>query len=188
MKTENHFIKPNFLNAKLEFRVENNIICIYGTAEGLRWFIEQCQALINNPKKFLYHSHIDRSIPPEVVPRVLTEQSLEAIIFIYLPPAKCKDEKSRQSIWKFLFGTTEKQSVSFDGDLEFRFMEETNKEVHICGTEKGLHWLITQCDNLIASPSLSHIHIDPTHDMYRLLTKQSLDASIAIFSSTGQAY
>ena len=64
--------------------------------------------------------------------------------------------------------------------LEFRF--EENHVIKIYGTSEGIQWLITQCENLINAPNQGHIHIDRRHDMLQLLTEQSLDAAIAIFS------
>ena len=185
MKVNQNLLVNDFSNAKLEFRFEGDNICIYGTEGGFRWFIERCEELINNPKIFLYHNHIDRSIPPEVMPRVLTDKSLEAIVFIFTSQENCQEEKPKQKNWKRFFEISKKPTSRFDGDLEFRLNTvQKNTAVDICGTQKGLMWLIEQCKELTKNTRQSHIHIDIARDICKFLTKQSLNATIAIFSPT----
>ncbi|MEZ5358859.1 MAG: hypothetical protein R3F48_08500 [Candidatus Zixiibacteriota bacterium] len=57
MKPE--FIYPLFEKGKLELRFENDIVCIYGTKEGLLKLIEVIQTLIDNPD--LGHIHLEDS-------------------------------------------------------------------------------------------------------------------------------
>ena len=185
MKNQQTLFKPDLIDAKLEFRVENNVICIYGTPEGFQWLIEQCHELMHHSKKVLCHIHIDRSIPPEVLPCVLTEKSLEAIIFIFSPSEKSKNEKSKRSIWRFIFKRVEEQfdeSKFSNAELEFGLnMEKKREIIYITGTQKGLLWFIDQCKILIDEPEQGHVHIDKKHDMSKILTKQSLEVTIAIF-------
>jgi len=79
MKTKNSFIEPDFSKAKLEFRLEDNVICIYGTQEGFQWLIRKCENLIAFSGQG--HIHIDTKHDMD---KILTTQSLEATIAIFL--------------------------------------------------------------------------------------------------------
>ena len=51
------FTKPDFRTRSLELRYENGIVCIYGTAEGLRRMAAFCQELIESPS--MGHIHLE---------------------------------------------------------------------------------------------------------------------------------
>jgi hypothetical protein len=53
----NIFRKPNFRTGDLECRYENGVVCIYGTAEGLRRVAAFCQELIESPS--ISHIHLE---------------------------------------------------------------------------------------------------------------------------------
>ncbi|MFA5858874.1 MAG: hypothetical protein WC955_07390 [Elusimicrobiota bacterium] len=48
---------PDFSKNDLELRFENNVICIYGTEEGLRALQGYCQDLIEHPQQG--HIHLE---------------------------------------------------------------------------------------------------------------------------------
>jgi len=171
MQTQKHFVSPEFSNATLEFRFEDNVICIYGTQEGLQWLIKKCEDLVALSGQG--HVHIGSTH----VPGILTKKSLEASITILSLMEKPKTQ--RRSFWEKIFVVGHNLS---NAGLELRF--EDNNAVCIRGTQKGLQWLIKQFEDLINFPNQGHIHIDSSNNMEKLLTKQSLDAAIAIFTPT----
>ena len=68
---------PSFSNSELEFRFENGVVCIYGTAKGLKAISDACLKLIKNPKEG--HIHFDKDL--SLVK--LTGNSKEAAIAIF---------------------------------------------------------------------------------------------------------
>ena len=66
--------RPNFATGKLELRYDDNIVCIYGTKEGLMKLSEMCQKLINNPQT--NHIHLEDY-------EILTSSSLFGSIAIF---------------------------------------------------------------------------------------------------------
>jgi hypothetical protein len=54
---KNEFRTPNFTKSNLELRFENNVVCIYGTKEGLKAISELCNDLIENPEQG--HIHLE---------------------------------------------------------------------------------------------------------------------------------
>ncbi len=64
-------------NAKLKFTFEENIVGIFGNAEGLKYFGELCIQLADNPS--INHIHLDKSAPDDTL---LTDDSLIAFITI----------------------------------------------------------------------------------------------------------
>ena len=51
------FRKPDFRTRDIELRYENGVVCIYGTAEGLRRVVAFCESLIDSPS--LSHIHLE---------------------------------------------------------------------------------------------------------------------------------
>lgn len=51
------FKKPDFSKKELELRFEENVICIYGIAGGLRKLAELCNNLVNEPNQG--HIHLE---------------------------------------------------------------------------------------------------------------------------------
>lgn len=70
----NKFIKPIFKDKNLEFRYENNEICIYGTKEGFKRLSDLIIDLMNNPRQG--HIHLEDY-------GILTEESLIGAIAIF---------------------------------------------------------------------------------------------------------
>ena len=68
------FIKPDFSNASIEFRVVEGEICIYATNEGLEKLASLCSKLIKHEKQG--HIHLEDY-------EVLTKDSLRAVIAIF---------------------------------------------------------------------------------------------------------
>jgi ABC-type histidine transport system ATPase subunit len=68
------FIKPDFSKKDLELRFENNIICIYGTSEGLKKIADLCMELVNDSNQG--HIHLEDS-------NVLTDNSLKGALAIF---------------------------------------------------------------------------------------------------------
>ena len=51
------FQEPDFSSANLEFRIDNDEVCIYGTSDGLRWLADQCLSLAESSRK--QHVHLE---------------------------------------------------------------------------------------------------------------------------------
>jgi len=51
------FKKPNLRNRVLELRYENDTVCIYGNAEGLRRLAKLCEQLADQPSEG--HIHLE---------------------------------------------------------------------------------------------------------------------------------
>ena len=71
------FRKPNFRTMDLELRYENGVVCIYGTAEGLRRLAAFCQELIENPSES--HIHLENCL-------ILTAESEKGAIAVFSKP------------------------------------------------------------------------------------------------------
>ena len=54
----NKFRKPDFSEKDIELRFENDVVCIYGTEEGLRRIADYCCELIKHPNQG--HIHLER--------------------------------------------------------------------------------------------------------------------------------
>ncbi len=70
------FISPDFRKGELELRFENNVICIYGTKEGLKKLAKIILELIENPGQG--HVHLENEMYG-----VLTEESNKGAIAIF---------------------------------------------------------------------------------------------------------
>lgn len=81
MKKE--FIYPDFSKKDLEVRFENDVVCIYGTENGLKELIRISEFLIDNPEA----SHLHLDAPP-----VLTKESLKCVIAIFDKPVKDREK------------------------------------------------------------------------------------------------
>ncbi len=68
------FVEPDFRKGHLEFRYENGIVCIYGTATGLRRLAHFCMSLVEHPNQG--HIHVEDY-------RILTDRSKKAAIAIF---------------------------------------------------------------------------------------------------------
>ncbi|MHC4574966.1 MAG: Imm32 family immunity protein [Planctomycetota bacterium] len=68
------FRKPDFSKYNLELRFENNVGCIYGTAEGLKKIADLCHELIENPNQG--HIHLEDYA-------ILTKESERGAIAIF---------------------------------------------------------------------------------------------------------
>ena len=53
--SDNNFRVPDFSNADLELRFENDIVCIYGTSKGLHKLSELCLDLVESPSQGYIH-------------------------------------------------------------------------------------------------------------------------------------
>lgn len=69
-----HFSTPEFSDRSLELRYENDVVCIYGTAEGLALLMKLCNQLIENPS--MGHVHLEHY-------SVLTDRSEKGAIAIF---------------------------------------------------------------------------------------------------------
>ena len=69
------FKYPDFSNGELELRFENNIICLYGTRDGLKKLSDMCLELIEDPNQG--HIHI------EDYNNLLTKNSLKGVVAIF---------------------------------------------------------------------------------------------------------
>jgi hypothetical protein len=78
----NTFRKPDFRARDVELRYENGVVCIYGTAEGLRRVAAFCQELIGDPAK----GHMHREDYP-----VLTAESEIGAIAIFAKEGEKED-------------------------------------------------------------------------------------------------
>ena len=65
------FTPPEFSTGEVEFRVENNEVCLYATEVGLKEIISLCQALVN--KKDGEHLHLEDY-------NILTKESMNSVI------------------------------------------------------------------------------------------------------------
>ena len=72
------FRAPDFTNADLELRYENDVVCIYGTADGLAQLIKRCQSLIDHPG--MGHIHLEREGCP---PPLLSAESEVGAVAIF---------------------------------------------------------------------------------------------------------
>lgn len=70
----NQFEKPDFSRNDLELRLENDIICIYGTDRGLKKLSDLCLELIEHSQQG--HIHLEEC-------SVLTKKSLKGAIAIF---------------------------------------------------------------------------------------------------------
>jgi hypothetical protein len=70
----NTFRQTDFRTRDLECRYENGVVCIYGTAEGLRKVAAFCQELIDTPS--ISHVHLE-NYP------ILTAESEKGAIAIF---------------------------------------------------------------------------------------------------------
>lgn len=71
---DENFRKPDFSKKDLEVRFEDNVVCIYGTAEGLRKLAELCNNLVDEPNQG--HIHLENL-------RLLTGNSEKCSIAIF---------------------------------------------------------------------------------------------------------
>jgi hypothetical protein len=70
------FTPPDFSKGELELRFEDNVICIYGTKEGLKKLANIVLELIENPGQS--HVHLENEMYG-----VLTEESNKGAIAIF---------------------------------------------------------------------------------------------------------
>lgn len=54
---EKKFKKPDFSKKEIELRFENDVVCIYGTENGLRKIAKLCNDLASNPNEG--HIHLE---------------------------------------------------------------------------------------------------------------------------------
>jgi len=73
----NNFINPDFSKKDIELRYENDVVCIYGTKEGLEKIIAFCQELIEHPGES--HIHLEDY-------GLLTQESKKGAIAIFEKP------------------------------------------------------------------------------------------------------
>ena len=74
----NRFRPPDFSEAELELRFENDEVCIYGTPDGLRRMADLCQSLAERQNQG--HIHLDRDHFPD---HVLTGESEIGAIAVF---------------------------------------------------------------------------------------------------------
>ena len=74
--TKRDFRKPVFTDGVLELRKENDIICIYGTADGLRQLANLIHHLLEHPNQG--HIHLEG---PEL--KLLTSASDKGAVAIF---------------------------------------------------------------------------------------------------------
>lgn len=68
------FVEPDFTQGELELRFENGVVCIYGTAEGLRRLAGYCLQLVEHPAE--QHTHLETL-------GLLTKHSVKGAIAIF---------------------------------------------------------------------------------------------------------
>lgn len=68
------FREPDFSTKDIELRFEDNVVCIYGTVEGLKKISEFCYELVEHPSQG--HIHLEDS-------RMLTQDSEKGAIAIF---------------------------------------------------------------------------------------------------------
>ena len=69
------FRMPDFNEGDLELRYENDVVCIYGTQEGLKKLSDLCLSLIDSPKQG--HIHLENESD------LLTKESQPAAMAIF---------------------------------------------------------------------------------------------------------
>ncbi|WP_460168413.1 Imm32 family immunity protein [Thermostilla marina] len=89
----NAFRIPDFRTGDLELRYENGVVCIYGTAEGLRQLAAFCQELSSSPEM----SHIHLEDYP-----ILTAHSEKGAIAIF--PKAVPSASETKSLWSLFAG------------------------------------------------------------------------------------
>jgi hypothetical protein len=72
----NKFVFPKFGDANLELRYENDVVCIYGTEEGLNRLSELILHLVEHPGQG--HIHLENEGPA-----LLTKSSQRGAIAIF---------------------------------------------------------------------------------------------------------
>ena len=70
----NNFVVPDFSQGTLELRFEDDVVCIYGTQEGLKKLSDLCLDLIQSPNQG--HIHLESEMD-------LTEISQPGAIAIF---------------------------------------------------------------------------------------------------------
>ena len=65
------FAFPDFSAGSLEFRFQNNEVCIYGTPEGLAWLSEMCLDLIKRRKNDHFHLEDYKRLTRESLPAAM---------------------------------------------------------------------------------------------------------------------
>lgn len=73
---EKEFTPPDFSNGDLELRFEDNIVCVYGTKEGLKKLANTILKLTENPGQS--HVHLEREMYG-----MLTKESKKGAIAIF---------------------------------------------------------------------------------------------------------
>jgi hypothetical protein len=72
------FIKPLFKDRSLELRFENDVVCIYGTKDGLLRLSDLIQSLVESPGRG--HIHIEDAMHGH-----MTDRSEDGAIAIFDP-------------------------------------------------------------------------------------------------------
>ena len=70
------FSNPDFRRGEIELRFENDIVCIYGTKEGLKRLVTIIQGLIDSPSQG--HIHLESEMHD-----FLTSESQKGAIAIF---------------------------------------------------------------------------------------------------------
>lgn len=72
---QNSFVYPEFNEGNLELRLENDVVCIYGTAQGLERLSALCLSLVKHPSQGHLHLEDDNTL--------LTRKSVRGAIAIF---------------------------------------------------------------------------------------------------------
>jgi hypothetical protein len=85
------FVEPDFRERDVELRFEDGIVCIYGTAEGMKKIADLCNWLIEDPNQG--HIHLeDHSI--------LTDKSEKGAIAIFGKGQEKEDTRRWWRLWR----------------------------------------------------------------------------------------
>lgn len=167
MKTQ--FVIPIFSEKQcLEFRMDRNVACIYGTVKGLSCFAKICRSVQekDSESSFIINDHF----------LLLTSLSLNC----YLKIDKLNQSDKKNNSTYFFIKWFKKIKKTNNYTLNFQFIDNM---LSISGTANGFLRLADLCDCLIKEPSQGHIHLE--NECYPL-NQKSLYAAIAIFSSCGE--
>lgn len=159
------FIYPIFKDKKcLEFRIHNNIACIYGNTKGLLFFKNICYDISKEEDEY--------SILLSKEHHLLTDLSIDCCLKLDNKQNIIKCNNMLLSISRFI-----KSLRRANRFYTLNFQERDNL-LYVTGTQKGFHLMGDACDFLINHPEQGHIHLE--NECYPLKSK-SLNATIAVF-------
>ncbi len=159
------FIYPVFKDKKcIEFRVHNNIACIYGNVDGLVFLKDIFYDI--SKKKDEYFILLNKDC------NLITDLSIDCNLQLDIKQYSNKNCN--------IFTRISKSANYFRKDNGFYTLnfQERDKVLHVYGTPKGFHLMGDVCDSLINHPKQGHVHLE--NECYPLKSV-SLNAVISIF-------